>query len=67
MEGIRAKFYDFLNRYIEPEADQAESSKLSAATADSSKAIPCYVSQLQHMKDSVKNDAVHSVGAPGGL
>ncbi len=54
MEGIRAKFYDFLNRYIEPEADQAESSKLSAATADSSKAIPCYVSQLQHMKDSEK-------------
>ncbi len=54
MEGIRAKFYDFLNQYIEPEADQAESSRLSAATADSSQAIPCYVSQLQHMKDGEK-------------
>lgn len=54
LEGTRAKFYDFLDQYIQPEADQAESSRQTAATADSSQAIPCYVSQLQRMKDSEK-------------
>ncbi|DBA75227.1 TPA: MCM DNA helicase complex subunit mcm6 [Trebouxia sp. C0004] len=54
LEGTRAKFYDFLDQYIQPEADQAESSRQTAATADSSQGIPCYVSQLQRMKDSEK-------------
>ena len=54
LEGITANFYDFLNQYSQPAADQAESSRLTATTADSSQAIPCYVSQLQHMKDSEK-------------
>ena len=62
LEGTRAKFYDFLDQYIQPESElveavkagQAESSRLTAATADSFQAIPCYVSQLQRMKDSEK-------------
>lgn len=53
-EGARTKFYDFLDQYILPEADQAESSRLTAATADSIQVLPHYVSQLQQMRDAEK-------------
>ena len=54
LEGTRAKFYDFLDQYILPEADQAESSRQTAATADSSQLVPHYVNQLQLMRDAEK-------------
>lgn len=53
-EGARTKFYDFLDQYILPEADQAESSRLTAATANSIQVFPHYVSQLQQMRDAEK-------------
>ncbi len=53
-ESARVKFYDFLDQYILPEADQAESSRLTAATADSCEAVPHYVNQLQQMRDAEK-------------
>ena len=53
-EGARAKFYDFLDQFIPPEADQAESSRRSSMTADSSQSLPYYVTQLQQMQDVQK-------------
>ena len=53
LEGIRTKFYDFLDQYILPETDQAESSR-QTATADASQFAPHYVTQLQQMKDAEK-------------
>lgn len=53
-EGTRSKFYDFLDQYIPPEADQAESSRRSNMTAESSQTLPYYVTQLHQMKDQEK-------------
>ena len=53
-EGARTKFYEFLDQYIPPEADQAESSRRSSMTADLSHSIPYYVTQLQQMQESEK-------------
>lgn len=53
-EGARSKFCDFLDQYIPPESDQAESSRRSNMTADSSQTLPYYVTQLHQMKDAEK-------------
>lgn len=53
-EGTRSKFCEFLDQYIPPESDQAESSRRSNMTADSSQTLPYYVTQLHQMKDAEK-------------
>lgn len=53
-EATRTKFYDFLDQYIPPEADQGESSRRSNMTADSSQMLPHYVTQLHQMRDAQK-------------
>ena len=53
-DSAQSKFADFLNVYVLPESDQVESSRLTAASAESSQNVPYYVQQLHQMRDSEK-------------
>ena len=53
-DSAQSKFADFLNVYVQPESDQVESSRLTAASAESTQNVPHYVQQLHQMRDSEK-------------